>query len=199
MLGVTHLAVGMGAALTLAQPATFGECFTAAIGGAVGGVLADVDTMKNDTKLGATKAQAFAAMLAASLLILDSLLKSGVWTEIRKQSDETLIRGGIIFGILWLVGYFSNHRSFTHSLGAMFLFTWAVSQLCPSMSISFLTGYASHLVLDLLNKRPLKLFYPLDRGICFGVFYSNREANQLCLYAGWLLTACFVIRLLIPL
>lgn len=198
MLGVTHLAVGMGAALTLAQPTTLGECFTAAIGGAVGGVLADVDTMKNDTKFGATQVQAFAAVLTASLLILDSLLKSGVWAEIRQQSDEELAMGGILFGILWLMGYFSNHRSFTHSLGAMLLFTWTVSLVCPSMSMSFLIGYASHLVLDLLNKRPLKLFYPLDRGVCFGVFYSNREADKLCMYAGWLLTAWFAARLWIP-
>ena len=199
MLGVTHLAVGMGAALTLAQPTTLGECFTAAIGGAVGGVLADVDTMKNDTKLGATQAQAFAAMLTAFLLILDSLMKTGVWAEVRKQSDEVLAMGGIFFGILWVIGYVSNHRSFTHSLGAMLLFTWAVRQICPSMTMSFLIGYASHLVLGLLNKRPLKLFYPLDRGICFGVFYSNRTADQLCRYAGWLLTAWFVIRLWISL
>ena len=39
MLGKTHLAVGVGAALTIAQPTTLAGCFTAIIGGAVGGVL----------------------------------------------------------------------------------------------------------------------------------------------------------------
>ena len=35
MLGKTHLAVGVGAALTLAQPTTLAGCFTALIGGGV--------------------------------------------------------------------------------------------------------------------------------------------------------------------
>ena len=78
------------------------------------------------------------------------------------------------------------------------LFTWAVNLIYPPMSMSFLAGYGSHLVLDLLNKRPLKLLYPLDDGICFGVFYSNREANTLCFYAGCLLSAYFILRLWIP-
>ena len=40
MLGKTHLAVGVGAALTLAQPTTLAGCFTAIIGGAVAVVVA---------------------------------------------------------------------------------------------------------------------------------------------------------------
>ena len=199
MLGATHLAVGVGAALALIQPTTLGACFTATIGGAVGGVLADVDAMKNDGKLGSTQVQGFATILTVSILILDSVLKTGVWAEIAKRSQEVLTAGCILFGVLWIVGYFSNHRSFTHSLGGMCLFTWAVSLFCPSMSMSFLAGYGSHLVLDLLNRRPLKLFYPLERGFCFHVFYSNREANTLCFYAGCLLSAYYIIRLWLPL
>ena len=199
MLGATHLAVGVGAALALTQPTTLESCFTATIGGAVGGVLADVDAMKNDGKFGSTQVQGFAVLLTISILILDSILKTGVCAGIAKRSDEALAAGGILFGVLWIVGYFSNHRSFTHSLGGMCLFTCAVSLICPSMSMCFLAGYGSHIVLDLLNKRPLKLFYPLDRGICFRVFYSNREANTLCFYAGCLLSAYYIVRLWLPL
>ena len=198
MLGKTHLAVGMGAALTLAQPTTLGACITAVIGGAVGGVLADADTMRTDGKLGATQVHAFAAVLTVSLLMLDSVLKTGMCAAIARRNDETLAMGGILFAALWIWGYFSDHRSFTHSLGAVCLFTWAVNMIYPPLSMSFLVGYGSHLVLDLLNKRPLKLFYPLDDGVCFGVFYSNREANTLCFYAGCLVSAYFIIRLWIP-
>ena len=198
MLGKTHLAVGVGAALTIAQPTTLAGCFTAIIGGAVGGVLPDVDTVRTDGKKGAPQVQAFAAMLTAALLTLDSVLETGICAGIARRDPDTLAMGAMMFVALWLVGFWSDHRSFTHSLGAVCLFTWAVNLICPPLSMSFLVGYGSHLVLDLLNKRPLKLFYPLDTGVCFGVFYSNREANSLCLYAGCLLTAYFIARLWMP-
>ena len=198
MLGKTHLAVGVGAALALAQPTTLAQCFTAIIGGAVGGVLADVDTIRTDGKKGAPQVQSFAAMLTAGILALDAVLDTGVYAGIAARSEDALSLGVMMFAALWIIGFWSDHRAFTHSLVAGCLFTCAVNLICPPVSISFLVGYASHLVLDLLNKRPLKLLYPLDNGICFGVFYSNREANSLCLYAGCLAAIYFIVRIWLP-
>ena len=198
MLGKTHLAIGMAAALALIRPDTPAECFTALISGAVGGVLADMDTIRTDRRKGATQVHTFAAVMTAALLMLDSVLDTGLCAEIAQQNFNTIVAGTILFALLWVFGLCSDHRSFSHSLCAVCLFTWAVNMICPQMSRAFLTAYASHLVLDLLNKRSLKLFYPLDNGICFGVFYSNRKANKIFLYAGCLISAFFIIRVWIP-
>ena len=195
MLGKTHLAVGMGAALAMTQPTTLGGCFAALIGGTVGGILPDVDAIRTDRKKGATESQGAACMLTMVLLVLDSVLSTGLWAGIAARDRDTLTAGGVLFIALWFFSFWSAHRSFTHSLAGVCLFTVAVQLLCPDIAGAFLVGYVSHLVLDLLNKRPLKLFYPLDDGVCLGLFYANRTANSLCLYAGCALTVFFLVRL----
>lgn len=194
MLGKTHLAMGAAAALAITQPNTTAECFAAIIGGVVGGVLPDIDTMRTDGRLGAPQTQAFSATVTAALLLLDSILKTGLWAGLAARNTKTMIFGGCCFAVLWLWGYFSDHRTFTHSLLSMCLFAGAVNMIYPPLSIGFLAGYASHLLLDLLNRRPLRILYPLDSGICFGLCYSNRMANDLFLYAGCLASLYFIIR-----
>ena len=194
MLGKTHLAMGAAAALAVAQPDTTASCFAAIIGGVVGGVLPDVDTMRTDGKLGAPQTQAFAATVTAALLLLDSILKTGLWRGLMARDEKTIMIGGCCFAALWVWGYFSDHRTFTHSLLSMCLFAGAVNLIYPPFSISLLVGYASHLLLDLLNRRPLKLMYPLDSGFCFGLCYSNKTANNIFLYVGSLATLYFIIR-----
>ena len=198
MLGKTHLAVGIAAALAVTAPSTPAACFTAIIGGAVGGVLPDVDTIRNDGKKGAPQVQFFAAAVTVGLLLLDSVLHTGLWDSLAARKEENLLMGAGLFATLWIMGFWSDHRSFTHSLLAVSLFTWTVNMIYPPLSICFLTGYASHLILDYLNKRPLKLLYPLDSGFCSGVFYSNREANTAFLYIGSLVAAYFIARVWLP-
>ena len=194
MLGKTHLAMGAATALAIIQPDTTAGCFAAIIGGVVGGVLPDIDTMRNDGRLGAPQTQAFSATVTAALLLLDSILKTGLWAGLAAQNTKTMIFGGCCFAVLWLWGYFSDHRSFTHSLLAMCLFAGAVNIIYSPFSIAFLLGYGSHLLLDLLNRRPLKLLYPLDSGMCFGLCYSNRTVNDVLLYVGSLASLYFIIR-----
>lgn len=193
MLGKTHLAVGIATALAISQPHTARVCFAAIIGGAVGGVLPDVDTMRTDGKLGAPQTQAFAAAVTASLLLLDSILGTGLWKGLVGRDNQTMLIGGGLFIALWIWGYFSDHRSFTHSILAMCLFAGAVNIIYPPFSVAFLVGYGSHLLLDLLNRRPLRVLYPLDSGMCFGLCYSNKTANTIFLYAGCLAAVYFII------
>ena len=48
MMSRTHLAIGLAVSLATIQPTTFHECAVAVIGGAVGGVLADNDSLGRD-------------------------------------------------------------------------------------------------------------------------------------------------------
>ena len=47
-----------------------------------------------------------------------------------------------------------------------------------------LGGALSHLLLDLTNKKPLQLLWPLKKGFCLKWFLSNRLANRVFLFLG---------------
>lgn len=194
MLGKTHLAVGIAAALAVTQPTAAAGCFLAAIGGAVGGTVCDVDTVRGSRGSGAMQCQIFAAALTAGSLILDRILGLGLRSSLSGADHAAVLFGTVLFAALWIFGFWSGHRSFTHSLLAMVLFGWAMHLISPAVSLPFLAGYGSHLALDLLNKRPLRLLYPLDFGVCLGIFYAGKGANRAFIWGGCLVSAVLILR-----
>lgn len=196
MLGKTHYAVGLAASLAVMQPKTFTECAVAVIGGAVGGVLADNDTLRSDRRPDATIGQLLAFGTAALALLPDYVFHLGICRAIASTSGSSLY-GAIGFVILYLIGVHSHHRTFTHSFLAFALYTAAVSLIHPPLRIPFATGYLSHLALDVLNKKAVSLFYPFGQGICLKLCYAGKTANKVFLYVGLALSAVLLVRGLI--
>ena len=64
-------------------------------------------------------------------------------------------------------------------------------------ALPFAAAFASHQILDLMNKRPVRLLYPLKKGFSLGLFYADRLANRVFALAGsiWLvLIVIFCLR-----
>ena len=188
MMGKTHFAVGLAVSLAVVSPTALPDCLTAVIGGCVGGVLADCDILDNDHRLASFSVQFVAAGVTALILTLDGFLNLGmVGAMMERQKAATA--GMIAFAVLWLLGVFSGHRTFTHSLPALLLYTFAVYVIHPPLTLGFAAGYLSHLLLDLLNRKNLPLMYPLKTGFSFKLFYADGIANRLFFFAGTIVSA----------
>jgi len=55
---------------------------------------------------------------------------------------------------------FSSHRGSFHSLFFILVFYLVFRRFIPVMALPFLIGYLTHLVLDVITVRGLRLFYP---------------------------------------
>jgi len=189
MMGKTHLFVGLTAALAAAHPATAAECIPAVLGGAVGAVICDIDNLRNKGRNDSVLIQLTAAVTAACMLALDAWQKAGLCALSVSLGKERLIAGAAAFAVLWIIGFFSDHRGFTHSLAAGALFSQAVWMLCPPAALPFAAAYASHIAIDLLNRKGLRLLWPLKGGVRLGLCYSDRTADTLLFQAGILASA----------
>lgn len=198
MLGKTHLAIGVASALVIVQPQSLNEIATAIIGGAVGGVLCDID-VKIDTSnkyaqkasLDALYGEIAAMLLSAAILLADWFYKGNICREMMMRSEQVII-GIIMFAVLIIIGERAKHREKTHSLLFMLMFTIAVGFINIPIGIAFFFGYASHLLIDLLNKAPEQLFFPLKKGICFKVCYADRFGNEILFALGIAVTAFYL-------
>lgn len=188
MLGKTHLSVGMAAAITLSAADTPALCALALAGGALGGVFADVDRLKNDKGRDALKGQLSSLMLMAAAALAGALLNWGFFDYIRAHSRSVLI-GAAGLVLLWAVGVFQPHRGFTHSIAALVLFTLFAWLIYPAYTVAFCAGYASHLLLDVLNKKGLRLFWPLKGTLCLRLLRADGRANVLFTWLGFLVAA----------
>lgn len=184
MMGKTHIFIGIASALAVASPDNFKECLPAIVGGALGGSISDIDVNANKS----TKDNLYAKLIASGIvpisLIIDLIADGGMIDYVKSCNTTVLVTGIILFIALCFIGSKQDHRGFTHSLLGLTLFSISVGFFCKPILIPFAIGFMSHILLDTLNKKPVKLFFPLKKGIYFDLFYANKTADKVLLFTG---------------
>ena len=198
-MGKTHLFMGITAAAVLTRPDTIGGCLAVLIGGAAGGVLSDIDVKPGKGRRDDPDARIMAGGIGVIALVLDYLTGSGILAEITRLGSERLYLGLGCLILLCFLGYFQPHREFTHSFLAMALFSGAVGICSAAIQPAFAAGFLSHIALDLLNKKPVRLFFPIGTGFCLKLCYADKAANRVLLYFGMAFTILFSLYILMML
>lgn len=188
----THLAVGMAAAMAVASVNGFADCALALAGGALGGVIADADILDNDYKKDALIGELIAVGIVAIVSVLDFFLNWGMCSYIATNKFLP-IAGGVGFMVLWIISFFTSHRTFTHSLLSMILFSACIFAIYPKVGLIFLTAYFSHIFIDMFNKKDVQILFPLKRGFCFKLIYANSAANTVIMWIGFGITLLLII------
>ncbi len=196
MMGKTHLTIGIATSLIVMSPTNFKECIIA-VGGAIGGVAADIDILDNDYKHDALIGQLLALSISGISLLLDYFLNLGICQYMMGRNTVLIGIGVVAYMILLISGFISDHRTFTHSLIALLLFSLAIYFICPIIALAYFVGYFSHLSLDLLNKKKVPLLYPKGKRICFKLCYAGKTANTVFMYSGLILSVVFIINALV--
>ena len=178
MLSRTHIAAGVAASLAVLQPATAVGCLAAVAGGAVGGIICDVDARSSEFARDARQGQVIAAVVVAAVIAADLAGGFGFCARIIERLDPNAVLGVASIAAIGYLGSRSAHRTFAHSLLALGLYCIALSMAAPALVAPFALGFASHIALDALNKQPIQLLFPLKRGFCLGVCRSDGLANR---------------------
>ena len=198
MMGKTHIAVGIAAAYAITQPKTMPEFVIATAGGSIGGVMADIDVKIDASNKYALKAsldalygEILAAAIAAGSLASDYFTGGSILQEMI-SSLPRFTAGVVLFIILTVIGELSKHRDRTHSIIALALFSLSVFLIEPHIGLAFAIGYSSHLIIDLFNKMPVRILYPLKKGICFKLCYADRLGNELLLIGSVFIMVLYI-------
>lgn len=192
MMGFTHIAVSVAATFMVFQPKTEAAVIAAVAGAATGGIISDIDIPAPKTRGDILRGRYVAFAIATVALFIDWLTDAGLVNIIlQPERRRHVVIGAALFAGFIIFGSFQPHRAFTHSILAMTLSSAAVYLLCPPIAYSFMLGFASHLMLDVLNKKPLKLLYPVEKGFCLRLCYADKFANKLLLALGSLYIAAY--------
>lgn len=190
MMGKTHFTVGLATALVVLQPESMGECMLALISGSLGGVTADNDTLHRSH---AKRGHLMALKTSFLAILIDFFFQLGICKSIMAEPITSVI-GLVAFLILWVIGYCSEHRTFTHSFMALTLYSLAVGMIHKPLALGFASAYLSHLLLDITNRKKVPLLYPLDCGICLKICYANQTADKIICLIGYDVSAALLAR-----
>ncbi|MBQ9041916.1 MAG: metal-dependent hydrolase [Eggerthellaceae bacterium] len=199
MMSNAHIAVGVASALALAQTGSVESCVAAVIGGSIGGIMADCDITPSRAHKDALRGRLIVAGIAVVAMLVDSRTDLGVCSYLVGHLGLPLVAGLFLFVALTFLGAHTDHRSFTHSLVAMAGFCYAVYLVCEPLLLYFAVGYASHLVLDVTNKQPIRLFWPLRAGVSLKLCTARGLANKIVCVAGIAVAALLLWYRLLPL
>ena len=192
MLGKAHLAIGMAAAFTVVMPDNLPAALPVITGAAAGSLICDIDCDSPAEKHDASRTRILAVIIAAAAIIYDKAIDGGMWRSAAESGSYMWCAG--IAGLVITLAFanVSSHRGFSHSLLALILETGFIYLIFPKTVIPFVIAFVSHLILDISNKKKVRLFYPAKTGISLGLFYADRLANRVCEIAGviWLIAAC---------
>ena len=196
MLGMTHLTTGLAAALMTVQPGTMGELLACAAGGAAGSVLCDVECRSGKGQLETMPSRLTASALVLSALAADWWLNSGLWITALSESRLRIAAGAVLLLTACLMGRLSPHRGFSHSLLYAAMLSGGAWLLCQPLGMPVLSSCLTHLALDSLNRRPIRLLWPLKGGFCLGICRADKKANRVLMWTGLALDVWLLMRLL---
>ena len=166
------------ASLVLVMPDTLPECAVAAAGGMLGGMIPDFDQRDEDYRKSALVDVIITFVLIAVLLSVDYFVKFGFIDFLVSNVSPYFTVGLTALAVLLILGASTKHRSLTHSLAFLAAVSASSYAVCPAIVLPLAAGMASHLLLDLFNKRGMMLFWPFKKRICLGVCASNGKAND---------------------
>lgn len=189
MLGKTHATIGVVAGLAIMQPH---DVPTLVIGGtvaAVGALYPDLDAEHSMAQQGIKKIiELVATVVAIGLGVF--------WVTARHQIDIQMqlpsitnvgplnVIGGILLLAFGIFGTFQKHRTVMHSFLAMIAATFFAWMFAGWYGIYFGIGYASHLILDMLNFQGIQLLYPLKKKVSLKLCKSNGTVNTALFILG---------------
>lgn len=187
MTGRTHLAVGAAAALLAAGPgAPLTTLALAAACGAAGATLPDLDVRDTAHPWRERLSRAGAAALLVGALVFDAANGGAVLREAASHGLGRLVLGIVGLVALICASRLSTHRGFSHSLLALAGYAAATWLVCPPLAPYLALGFATHLALDALTYRGLRLFWPLPHGFSARLCKTGGVVDA-CLLAAALL------------
>lgn len=192
MMGYTHVAVGAAGAMTVATIMGYdtpGMFITATVAGAIGGVVADIDTRGSAMVTDAVRAR----HEVVGLVVVGMILLA--WLHWNSHSgiipfDLSSLFGLLAFIFMLLAGMATQHRTFTHSLLFLALTSAGTYFVYPGALVYFVVGGVLHLLLDMLNKpyggHGVHPLYPLriGKGIAPGICASFGIGNNVFYFLG---------------
>lgn len=185
MDGQTHAALGAATALIIIRPTEPKTLVATAAVGAFASILPDIDT-------GGKVAPIIHKITAIFICIVCFFIGQAALTG--STIIESIDCSGIavnLLGLAILIGFSifggtQPHRGFTHSVLALLISYFSAYLTFKNMALAFCIGYASHLFIDLFNKKGEQLLWPLPNRWCFNLCKANGLAALYTRMASYL-------------
>ncbi|WP_234120507.1 metal-dependent hydrolase [Clostridium hydrogenum] len=193
MTGKTHMSIGLAASATVlsVNKASPEIIVTGLALGLIGALAPDIDI--KTSKISDFSSKVIINTVLISLIAIFIFYKAGIPInniKINYKPSDKITYGLVVLSTSILFSKLTKHRSFSHSLLGLILFSLGVRFVIGNMFIYFSLGFISHMFSDMLTNNGIQLIYPIKKKFSLkfvhtGSFLDNligMLALALCLY-----------------
>lgn len=189
MLKKTHLAVGTAVSLCVLQPVNIRELLIGTGAAMLGSLISDMDSDSSKTNKYMDRIVEVIALLVITLVAFSVFREQNMLSWLLDDKIMSLnVIAFVLFFVICAFGKEQPHRSFMHSLLGFFSLYGCVKVIYPIAAPYFGIAFLSHLMIDLLNRKGVRIFYPLKKGFCLGLCSASGLVNDLLLKIGLLVS-----------
>ena len=179
------MAVGTATALAVMQPDNMRGLIVVAGAGMIGSVICDIDVSTSESHRDVNKILGITVVVLLLATLLDNYYKLGIAGYFQRSSSLLrLFTGLAVFLGLCVFGKEQPHRSFMHSLLAVAVFGLVAYYVFPAAAMPFAAAMLSHMAIDTLNYKKVRILYPLRGGISFKFCKADGWVNNILFYVG---------------
>ena len=199
MQGKTHAAVGcatvLAVHLTVTGIPSMRHMVIAVATGTVAAVLPDIDLESSKASKQAASVLFLISILALGAAVFVCIPQTGGLSGLFETSGvyNRQVLGAVMFIVYIRAGLQGPHRGFTHSVTALIAVSVSAYLAAGAFAADVFAGYASHLVLDLLNKKGMRLLWPSEKTYCIGICTASGHADQVVHIIGIFVSAVEIL------
>ena len=196
----THMAVGIAAGTAIIHTGDLKIFLTTIAGATIGSIISDLDSYNSELSQILNK---ITAIIVATVLVcigVTFIFKIDILDKIvQYKNASNILIGALIFLMVSILGSYTKHRTFMHSIPCVALYYFVLSTfLSQDFAIPFVIAMLLHIVLDLFNHIGVAVFCPFsEKRVCWDLCDSNGTVNKVLFYVSVIaaiIMLTFVIR-----
>jgi len=192
----THVVCANLVSLCLMRPDNIFDLVLTCGVATIGGLVPDVDLKDSTSDKLFDRLMTSLITIVVMSFFIKYFFDIDLYCKVKECGD--LFKYLISICLFIVVAYFgskSGHRSFTHSVLGLFIYSGILFYgFGYNVVIPYFVSHLSHIILDLLNKKGLALFYPSKARFCFKLCESNGKVNK---FLFWLFFVFILIILVL--
>ena len=160
----------------------------------LGGLLPDVDLKDSTSDKLFDRLMTSLITIVVMSFFIKYFFDIDLYCKIKECSYINYLISVCLFIVMAFLGSKSSHRSFTHSILGLFVYSSILSYgFGNNVIFPYFVSHLSHIVLDLFNKKGVALFYPSKYRLCFGICDSNGKVNKFLFILFSLLIVIYLV------
>ena len=175
----THVMCANLVSLYIMKPSNIPELLITCGVASLGGLVPDVDLKDSTSDKLFDRLMTSLITIVAMSFFIKYFFDFDLYCKVKEYDFLSYLISICLFIVIAYFGSKSSHRSFTHSVIGLLIYTGILFYgFGFNVFVPYFVSHLSHIILDLFNRKGIALFYPSKFRICFDLCDSNGRVNK---------------------